>query len=109
VTSDTLSPDSLLIPWTDLPRVLCVSRATLARMKVSGKFGPSILRAGRKLLIRRSELESWVAAGLPDAAGCTKRGAYRAMMQLRDAGRLVLVKRGEPKLGGLATEWRLPG
>jgi hypothetical protein len=58
----------LLIPWTDLPRVLCVSRATLARMKVSGKFGPSILRAGRKLLIRRSELESWVAAGLPDAA-----------------------------------------
>jgi hypothetical protein len=44
-----------------------------------------------------------------DATGCTKRGAYGAMMQLRDAGRLVLVKRGEPKLGGLATEWRLPG
>ncbi len=43
-----------------------------------------------------------------DATGCTKRGAYKAMMELRDSGRLVLVKRGEPKLGGLATEWRLP-
>jgi hypothetical protein len=43
-----------------------------------------------------------------EATDCTKRGAYKAMMQLREAGRLVLVKAGEAKLGGLATEWRLP-
>ena len=59
--------EPLLVPWNDLPRILAMSRAHLARLRVAGKFGPAVLRAGRKLLVRRSELESWVAHGLPDA------------------------------------------
>ena len=61
------SSDALLIAWNDLPSVLSLSRATLARMKAAGKFGPTVLHAGRKLLVRRGELERWVDAGMPDA------------------------------------------
>jgi hypothetical protein len=61
------SPAPLLIPWNDVPHVLSVSRAHLARLRVAGKFGPTVLRSGRKLLVRREELERWVSAGMPDA------------------------------------------
>ena len=63
-----MSIESLLIPWTDLPTALAVSRAHLARLRAAGKFGPAVLRSGRKLLVRRDELERWVAAGMPDSA-----------------------------------------
>lgn len=69
--------EPLLIPWSELPRILAWSRAHLARMRVNGTFGPTVLRAGRKLLVRRAELESWVAAGLPDA---------KTWQAMRDAG-----------------------
>ena len=59
--------EPLLIPWNDVPRVLSISRAHLARLRVAGKFGPTILRSGRKLLVRREELERWVNANMPDA------------------------------------------
>ena len=61
------NPIPLLIPWNDVPNALSISRAHLARMRVAGKFGPTVLRAGRKLLVRREELESWVSADMPDA------------------------------------------
>jgi hypothetical protein len=57
----------LLTALTDVPAALSWSRAHLARMRVAGKFGPEVLRAGRKLLVRTQELEDWVAAGLPPA------------------------------------------
>lgn len=61
-----LCPTPLLIPWNDVPRALSISRAHLARMRVAGKFGPTVLRAGRKLLIRADELRRWVDANMPD-------------------------------------------
>jgi hypothetical protein len=66
MANDVITP--LLIPLIDVPRVLAFSRAHLARLRAAGKFGPTVLRSGRKLLVRREELERWVAAGMPDAA-----------------------------------------
>ena len=62
-----MSESPLLIPWNDVPHVLSISRAHLARMRAAGKFGPTVLRAGRKLLVRRDELKLWVEADMPDA------------------------------------------
>jgi hypothetical protein len=59
---------SLLVAWTAVPTLLAMSRAHLARLRVAGKFGPAVLRCGRKLLVRRAELARWVDAGMPDAA-----------------------------------------
>ena len=66
-TTTVIAPTPLLIPWTDLPTILAMSRAHLARLRVAGKFGPKIHRSGRKLLVIRAELERWVIAGMPDA------------------------------------------
>lgn len=63
-----MSDSPLLTPWNDVPRVLSISRAHLARMRAAGKFGPAVLKAGRKLLVRREELSRWVLANMPDAA-----------------------------------------
>jgi hypothetical protein len=60
--------EPLLIPFADVPAALAFSRAHLARLRVAGKFGPAVLRSGRKLLVRRDELERWIQAGMPDAA-----------------------------------------
>jgi hypothetical protein len=61
-----MSADPLLIPLTDVPKVLSISRAHLARMRAGGRFAPAVLRLGRKLLVRRDELERWVEAGMVD-------------------------------------------
>lgn len=58
----------LLIPLTDVPRVLSISRAHLARLRSAGRFAPAVLRLGRKLLVRRDELERWIASGMVDTA-----------------------------------------
>src|SRR5262249_20312929 len=57
----------LTVALTKVPRILDMSRAHLARLRAAGRFGPAVLRAGRKLLVRREELERWVAAGMPPA------------------------------------------
>ncbi len=56
----------LLIPLASVPRALAISRADLARLRAAGRFGPAVLRLGRRLLVRRDELERWVQAGIPD-------------------------------------------
>jgi hypothetical protein len=35
-------------------------------MRVRGAFGPEVIRAGRKLLVRADELRRWVDAGMPN-------------------------------------------
>jgi excisionase family DNA binding protein len=59
--------EPLLIPLADVPRLLSFSRSHLYTIIASGRFGPAILRAGRKRLIRADELHHWVAAGMPPA------------------------------------------
>jgi hypothetical protein len=59
--------DPLFIPFAEVPRLLGCSRAHVARMRVSGNFGPEVVRWGRKLLVRRSELFAWAEAGMVDA------------------------------------------
>jgi hypothetical protein len=75
----------LLIPLADVPSALTISRAHLARLRASAKFGPAVLRLGRRLLVRRDELTRWVDAGLPDAT------SWRAM---EAAGRRRRAARG---------------
>jgi hypothetical protein len=60
--------DKQLIAWAKLPAVLDSSRQSMERMRQNGAFGPEILRLNKKLVVRRTELEAWVAAGLPDRA-----------------------------------------
>ena len=55
----------LLIPLADVPRVVSYGRTLLYSQIASGKFGPAILRAGRKRLVRLDELRRWVEAGMP--------------------------------------------
>lgn len=55
----------LLVPLAEVPQLLGVSRAHLARVRAAGHFGPAVLRLGRRLLVRRDELARWVLAGLP--------------------------------------------
>jgi hypothetical protein len=69
-------PESLLIPWNDIPRLLSISRAHLARLRAAGKFGPTVLCVGRKLLVRREELVRWVDAGMVDGS------SWQAMEEL---------------------------
>lgn len=66
VTSSSV-PEALLIPLADVPAVLSISRAHLARLRAGARFGPKVLRAGRKLLVRVEELRRWVDCDMPDA------------------------------------------
>jgi hypothetical protein len=66
-SQSTAAPSSLLIPLTDVPSALAISRAHLARLRAAGRFGPAVLRLGRRLLVRRDELAAWVADGMPDS------------------------------------------
>jgi hypothetical protein len=68
----------LLIPLAKVPPILGFSRAHLARLRVRGAFGPEVLRAGRKLLVRADELRRWVNANMPDR---------RAWLAMEAAGR----------------------
>jgi hypothetical protein len=79
----TVAP--LLIPLTDVPAALSISRAHLARLRVAGKFGPVVLRSGRKLLVRVDELRRWVDAGMQPA------NVWRAMEEQEQRRRMRAV------------------
>lgn len=57
--------EPLLIPLADVPRVLSFGRSHLYSQIAGGKFGPTILRVGRKRLVRLDELRRWVNCGMP--------------------------------------------
>jgi excisionase family DNA binding protein len=63
---DTMTAEPLLIPDTVAARLTGVSRATWHRLRAAGKI-PAAVHLGRKVLWRRAEIESWIAAGCPDA------------------------------------------
>jgi hypothetical protein len=63
--SNAVTP--LLLPLAYVPQALSISRAHLARLRTAGRFGPAVLRLGRRLLVRRDELSRWVESGMPDA------------------------------------------
>ncbi len=63
----TDTPEPLLLPLAHVPATLGISRPHLARLRVRGAFGPAVLRLGRRLLVRRAELQAWVQAGMPPA------------------------------------------
>ena len=60
--------EPLLTPLNDVPRILAFGRSHLYSLIAAGKFGPDVLRAGRKRLVRLDELRRWVDAGMPDSA-----------------------------------------
>jgi hypothetical protein len=75
----------LLIPLTCVPASLSISRAHLARLRASGRFGPTVLRSGRKLLVRTDELRRWVESEMPPA------NVWRAMEEQEERRRLRAV------------------
>jgi hypothetical protein len=66
MSNDRPPVEALLIPLADVPPILAISRAHLARLRAGAKFGPTVLKCGRKLLVRRAELGDWVNANMPD-------------------------------------------
>jgi len=50
-----------LIPQQRLAELLCVSERTLERWRVEGS-GPTFLKAGRRVLYRQSDIDTWLAA-----------------------------------------------
>jgi hypothetical protein len=85
--TDTAAPHGLTEPlyvaWNAVPHLLASSRAHLARMRAAGKFGPEVIRWGRKLLVRRSELIAWAESGMPDAATWRAMQATRRRLPVR--------------------------
>lgn len=45
--------------------LLGISRSSYFAAKAAGRIGPSEIKIGRKILIRKDELVDWVAAGCP--------------------------------------------
>ncbi|MBN2512717.1 MAG: helix-turn-helix domain-containing protein [Sedimentisphaerales bacterium] len=55
----------LLIDVNSVCKLLGISRATYFVQKAAGRIGPSEIRFGKKLLLRRAEVEAWVNCGCP--------------------------------------------
>jgi predicted DNA-binding transcriptional regulator AlpA len=58
--------EPLLLCDRDAAALCNCSRSHWHAMRAAGKLPPSI-KLGRKVLWRREEIESWIAAGCPDA------------------------------------------
>lgn len=63
-TAQRMPPDSILTGWVsrgDLARELGLTEDTLRRWE-DRRVGPTCVRAGRKVLYRRSAIEDWLGA-----------------------------------------------
>ena len=60
-----MNEPSLLLSFADAASLLGISRATLYQLHSDGRLGPMVVKIGRRSLLNRAELESWVNAGLP--------------------------------------------
>jgi excisionase family DNA binding protein len=65
MTPEPTKPDALLLSDLETAALLGVSRATVHRLRASGRFIEAT-RLGRKLLFDRRELEAWVSHRCPD-------------------------------------------
>ena len=54
--------NSPLVPQANLAQLLNVSERTLERWRVEGT-GPVYVKAGRRVLYRRDDIERWLAQG----------------------------------------------
>ena len=69
--------EPLLVDAATAARLCGVSRATWYSWQASGAIPAAILRRGRIVRWRRSEIESWIAAG------CPARDRWQAMKGTR--------------------------
>ena len=69
-TVDDLAP--LLMTANDLAHMLAVSRLTIWRWRSAGRLPPP-LRIGRVVRWKRSEIETWLAAGCPSCRPAARR------------------------------------
>jgi len=62
-----LTPEdqSLLVDVNVACKLLQISRAHYFEQRSAGRIGPKEIKLGRKILLRRAEVEQWVAAGCP--------------------------------------------
>jgi predicted DNA-binding transcriptional regulator AlpA len=57
--------DKLLISVNDFCCLLSISRAHYFERRAAGGIGPAEIKLGRKILLRRAEVEQWVSEGCP--------------------------------------------
>lgn len=56
-----------LLTLRDVSRVLSVSVRKVQKDLSAGRFGPPIVRLGRSVRVRQSDLELWMRQGCPSA------------------------------------------
>lgn len=56
---------SALLDASELARLLCISKATLWRLRENGKLPPPIALTSQCLRWRRDDVEAWIARGCP--------------------------------------------
>ncbi len=76
-------PEPLLIDGAEAARLCGISRATWHRLRAAGKIGPQPVRLGRAVRYHRPEVESWAAAGCPDARTWAAIVAQRERRSMR--------------------------
>lgn len=59
--------DAVMIADIEAAALCSIARATLHRLRSSGKWGPRAVRLGRCLRFARAEVIAWLEAGAPDA------------------------------------------
>jgi len=57
--------EPLLLSFSEAASLLNISRTLLYQMHSDGRLGVLPLKLGRRSLLRRKELESWIDAGMP--------------------------------------------
>jgi len=76
MTRDTDRPagEPLLMTLHDVAADLRLSPRGLRKLLSSGRFGPDLIRLGRAVCVRRSDLLAWIADGCPPAAAWQREG-----------------------------------
>jgi predicted DNA-binding transcriptional regulator AlpA len=64
-SSETLQIEPALLTIDQTCQLINVKRAHFYNLRASGKFAPLPVNLSRKVLYVRTEIESWIRAGLP--------------------------------------------
>ena len=75
--------EPLLLSFAEAARLLSISRATLYMLHADGRLGLLVHKIGRRSLLNRAELESWVNHNMPPR--CQWEAIWEALHEYRTA------------------------
>jgi excisionase family DNA binding protein len=70
-----MTADPLLLSVSEASKTLGISRSELYVLASDGRFGPAIIKFGRRSLIRADSLREWVSANCPPRQEFERRKA----------------------------------